>query len=148
MKKTWILVADSARARIFEASAINDPLEEVRDLSNSEAHLKNRDMDSDKPGRGAGGDAHHAMDTTSDSKEHEIEAFARYIATELDNARTQNSFGQLIVVAAPSFLGQLREMLSEPLAKMVSYELDKNLSKMDSEEIRQHLPEILPSYSV
>lgn len=148
MKKTWILVADSAHARIFEAEAINAPLNEIRDFSNAEAHLKNVDLDSDRPGRGAGGDAHHAMDTTSTTKEHEIENFARYIAHELDNARTHNSFDQLIVVAAPSFLGQIREVISEPLAKMVSYELDKNLSKMDSDEIRQHLPEILPSYAV
>lgn len=148
MKKTWILVADSAHARIFEADAINAPLNEIRDYSNSEAHLKNVDLDSDRPGRGEGGGSHHAMDTTSDSKEHEIEAFAHYIANELDHARTENSFAQLIVVAAPSFLGQLRQVISDPLAKMVSYELDKNLSKMDSDEIRQHLPEILPSYSV
>jgi protein required for attachment to host cells len=148
MKKTWILVADSAHARIFEAEAVNAPLHEIRDFSNAEAHLKNVEIDSDRPGRGAGGDAHHAMDTTSDSKEHEIESFARFIANELDHARTQNNFAQLIIVAAPSFLGQIREVISEPLSKMVSYELDKNLSKMESDEIRQHLPEILPSYAV
>lgn len=149
MKKTWILVADSANARIFEADAIHGPLKEIRDLANSEAHLMNRDLDSDGPGKGSGGGGeHHAMDTTSNSKDHEIEGFARYVVHELDAARKQNLFEQVIFVAAPSFLGLMREMVSGPLSDMVVYELDKNLGKLDSEEVGKRIIEILPNYAM
>ena len=45
----------------------------------------------------------------------------------------------------PSFLGALRNEFDAEVKKVVTLELDKNLVKHSMEDIRAHLPKILPS---
>jgi len=149
MKKTWILVADSARARIFTAEHVSGPLREVKDIAHSEAHLKDQDLVTDRPGRNTGsGGAHHALNDKNDPKRHEAAQFAGRLAEELEHGRVNNRFEQLILVAEPSLLGRVRDHLNEHLKRMISFELDKNLAQLDASKIREHLPEILPSQAV
>lgn len=146
MKSTWILVADNSRARIFTAETPSSPLEEIDDLSHSEGRLHDREMTTDLPGKiksaGAGG---HTFEQPTDPKKHEAEVFAHGVANYLEDAHNANKFRQLLIVAEPSFLGLLRNQLSEQIKKSVSFELDKNLTKHSAEDIRQHLPEHLPN---
>ncbi len=146
MKLTWILVADSARARIFTADTPSSPLEEIEDFSHAEGRLHDRDMTSDLPGRikstGGGG---HAFEQATDPKQHEADSFAHRIAEYLEAAHNANRFEQLLIVAAPTFLGLLRNQLSEPVKKRVAFELNKELSMLSAADIRQHLPQYLPN---
>jgi len=69
MKLTWILVADSTRARIFTADTPSSPLEEIEDFSHTEGRLHDREITSDLPGKiksaGAGG---HTFEQPTDPK--------------------------------------------------------------------------------
>ena len=49
--ETQIIVADSARARIFESHAALNQLEETEGFAHPEAHRSNRDLASDSAGR-------------------------------------------------------------------------------------------------
>jgi protein required for attachment to host cells len=71
--------------------------------------------------------------------------FAKQISKHLDQARSSNQFKQLLIVAAPAFLGTLRNHLTDQTKKLVSIEMDKNLTQQKAEEIRGHLPEYLPN---
>ncbi len=146
MKSTWILVADNSRARIFTAETPSSPLEEIDDLSHSEGRLHDREMTTDLPGKiksaGAGG---HTFEQPTDPKKHEAEVFAHSVANYLEDAHNANKFKQLLIIAEPSFLGLLRNQLPEQIKRLVSFELDKNLTKHSAEDIRQHLPEHLPN---
>ena len=42
-----------------------------------------------------------------------IELFAKWVPRRLDQGRTHNEYQQLILVAAPAFLGALRENLNK-----------------------------------
>ncbi len=84
------------------------------------------------------------MDTTESAKKHESKQFARIVSHELDSGRNRNEFANLIIVAAPSFLGLLREQLSSESIKSITLELDKNLTQKKPDEIRNHLPTYLP----
>jgi protein required for attachment to host cells len=150
MKTTWVLVANSTRARILEADKAIGPLNEVEALVHPEGRLHERDLTSDLPGRAfdSAGQGRHAMEQPVDPKQQEMITFARFLAQRLDEAREQGEFKQLIIVAAPALLGRLRKSLSPETARRVSYELDKNISLLRPEEIRQHLPERLPSLAV
>lgn len=146
MKSTWILVADNSRARVFTTETPSSPLEEIDDLSHSEGRLHDREITTDLPGKiksaGAGG---HTFEQPTDPKKHEADVFAHSVANYLEDAHNANKFRQLLIVAEPSFLGLLRNQLSEQIKKSVSFELDKNLTKHGAEDIRQHLPEHLPN---
>ena len=49
--RTWVVVADNSRARIFTAEKAASPLTEVRDLTYPEARLHEGDLVTDKSGR-------------------------------------------------------------------------------------------------
>jgi len=146
MKLTWILIADSTRARVFTADSSASPLEEIEGFTHSESRLHDREITSDLPGKikstGAGG---HAFEQPTDPKKHEIDNFAHSLAQHLEKAYNENRFEQLLIVAAPTFLGLLRSHLSEQVKKRVRFELNKELTLLSADDIRQHLPQYLPN---
>ncbi|MDD4905583.1 MAG: host attachment protein [Methylobacter tundripaludum] len=146
MKLTWILVADSTRARIFTADTPSSPLEEIEDFSHTEGRLHDREITSDLPGKiksaGAGG---HTFEQPTDPKKHEADVFAHRVAQYLEDAHNANRFDQLLIVAGPAFLGLLRNQLPEQVKKQVRFELDKEITLLSAADIRQHLPQYLPN---
>jgi len=146
MRKTWVIVADNSRARIFTAETPSSALIEVDSIVHPEARMHDRDITSDLPGRGSGtGGSRHSYETETDAKQYENVNFAKRIAGFLDDARKSDKFKQLIIVAAPALLGNLRSGLNDQTRKMVSLELDKNLSQLNPADIRKHMPEFLPN---
>lgn len=142
MAKTWILAADSSRAIIYAVESRVKPLREVDALVHPEGRELEQDMTSDRPGRafdttGLGG--RHAMGKEVDPKRHEAQLFAKRLADRVDQGRTHGEFEQLILVAPPAFLGQLRDSLNDQVLKLVSQSLDKNLVQAGEQSIRQHL---------
>ena len=138
----WVLAADSARARFFAADTAQGPLKEVADLVHPEARMHERDMASDGPGSAydSVGQGRHSVGNAVEPKEEEAIRFAKEVCTRLDSARVAGDFDKLYVVAAPRFLGMLRDGLSEPTRKLVAAEIDKNLAAHKPDEIRSHLP--------
>jgi protein required for attachment to host cells len=147
MKLTWLVVADNSKARIFTVDSRMGPIEEIESIVHTEARLHEQDMTSDLPGRGNGrsGAGGHAYQDEVSPKEQENINFAKVIANELDVARKNNKFKQFVLVAAPGFLGNLRNQFSAQTQKLACFELAKNLSHLNAKEIRAHLPERLPS---
>ncbi len=147
MKLTWIVVADSTRARIFTADTPSSPLEEIEDLAHAEGRLHDREITSDLPGKIKSADGGgHAFEQPTDPKKHEADTFAHRVAHYLEDAYNANRFEQLLIVAAPTFLGLLRSHLSEQIKQRVCFELDKDINMLSPADIRQHLPEYLPNF--
>ncbi len=146
MKSTWVVVADSTRARIFKADNSVGPLNELETLVHPESRLHERELISDAPGRAfdRAGQGRHAMGQQVSPKQHELEAFAKQLAERLDHARETGELEQLVIVAPPNVLGTLRKALSQEVSRLVTLELDKNLSRLAPQDIRGHLPERLP----
>lgn len=139
MEKIWILVADSAHARILATTARTAMPTEVTRLEHPEGRLKESELVTDQPGRsrenrGQG----HAMQETS-ATEHEEEVFASEIIQKLDKARQDGRFDSLILVAPPRFLGTIRQKLSGPLEKAVVQSIDKNLVNESESVIHQNI---------
>ncbi|MEA1988395.1 MAG: host attachment protein [Pseudomonadota bacterium] len=145
MKPIWILVADSSAARIFTTEHSASDLIEVEDFFHYEALQQEGDLVSDSPGRGhdsiSGGN--HAFTGEVSPKEQESIEFAKRIAKQLNDELNQNKFEKLFVIAAPNFLGKLRNAFSKGVAKHIVFSLGKNLVTQNSQEIRGHLPDSL-----
>ena len=142
MKPVWILIADSSRARIFTAENSVAELIEIESLNHSEARLHEQDLESDLPGKangvqGAGG--HLYTDENSPKEQEEIN-FAKRVSQHLCHELNLNKFESLLVVAAPSFLGELRSACSNRLQKHITFSLDKNVVTKTPEQIRSYLP--------
>lgn len=139
MTATWILVADSSRARIFSANKAHQPLHEIGRFEHPEGRAKARDLLAEQQGNGSGsGDLECAA-----PRRNEALSFARELAEHLRMGRTQGQFERLYIAAAPTFLGLLRSKLDAPTSQLLVDTLDKDLTQLDADAIRKHLPERL-----
>lgn len=145
MHSTWVVVAASARARIFSVSGIGGKLHEIADLTHPRARLHDRELSSDRPGRSfdSHGQGRHAMEGTTSARGHESHLFAVEIADYIDRGRREENFDSLILVALPKFLGQLRSALSKAARDVLVGELHKNLVEIDTETLVHHVSSLL-----
>jgi protein required for attachment to host cells len=146
MPKTWVLIADTTRARVFLAEKPMGGLEEVDVLVHTESRLHEQELTSDqRPGRrqGSDGTGGHSMGHEDDPKRQEHLRFARQISNYLAEAHNDRRFERLYVVAAPAFLGDLRGSLPKAVAQSITGEIPKNITRLAVAEIREHLPERL-----
>ena len=146
MAKTWVVVADSSRARIFATDSNTAPLVEIETLTHPESRAHEQRLTSDLPGRGQGtgsAQSRHGMDSETSPKKHEANSFAKEIASHLERGINDHRYDQLIITSAPALLGSLRSQLSNAVSKTVIFELDKNLTQQTPEVIRSHLPDFL-----
>ena len=146
-----IVVADQSEARFYDTERPRGRLQLAGRLTDPTAHLHDRDLKSDRPGRvftsaTAGGGrrgatAHHATGGERRPRKMQAQRFARRIATELEKARRENRFDGIVVMAGPSFLGLLRDALPAGLRACVAAEIRKDLVHQDTGVLRAHLPE-------
>jgi len=142
MSRLRIVVADQAEAIFYDSPSLEAMPKEVAHISDPLAHLHDRDLMSDRPGRSyeSVGGARHAIEREDDPRHREAVRFARRIARRLDEARRKNEFEQLIVVAGPPFLGMMRQEMSRPTRERVVHEIRKDLVHSPMEALRKHLP--------
>lgn len=141
--KTWILVADEAIARFLELPDDGGDLQEVGALADPDAHAREAELRRDAYGRRSGSPAQHGSGTVSsageDASRREAERFARRVAGYLGDARRSHRFAHLRVVAAPRFLGKLRQALPREVADVVVDDLDKDLAHLDAQALTRAL---------
>ena len=140
VRKTWVVVADRSRARIFSVDSPRGPLHELESLVHPEARAHERDLTSDRPGRASD---QHVLNAAHTARDQQAAEFAREIVERLEGGRVKGGFEQLVLVAAPDLLGMVRKAMNGKLSKLVSRTVDKNLTQHDPREIRKSLPEFL-----
>ena len=139
----YVIVADSARARILSGEAGSGSLIEINDLVHPESRLRQQDLVSDASGSEAGGFGNHSMGHEKSAKDRAAHDFARQVVLEVEQIHKSGELGRLYLVAAPRFLGMLREHLGKSCRDLVSGEIDKDLVQHGIDEIRAHLPKLL-----
>jgi protein required for attachment to host cells len=130
MKTTWVLVADEAIARILEQPRGGGALVPVEELTDPDAHARERDMHHAPHGRRAGGGKAQGTATVSagDSERHQhAQVFAGRIAERLAECHREQRYQLLHILAAPRLLGYLRQALHPTVAAAVASEQDKNV---------------------
>ena len=93
MSKTWVVVAESSRAKIFELDKKNSPLKELQGLTNTSSRIHEQKMSSALPGRTAG---KYKLISRTSLKQQESQQFARTIGEHLDTACNKKKFNKLI----------------------------------------------------
>ncbi len=132
MNKTWIVAADTSRARIFVSEKPVSELQEIQTLSHPEARLHEGDLISDTT-EGEPDDHKHA----------DADRFAAHVCATLEAGRKSGEFDKLYLVAAPNFLGKLRKHQTSAMKQLLAGEVDKNLAAHSPEDIRKQLPDFL-----
>ena len=141
----WVVVLDSAQARIFAADTPMGPLAEMGNLVHGEGRLRNQDLISDDSGRAFDrqGSGRHGMEPKTDAKTQEQINFAVEISNYLEQQHQSAAFHRLYLVAPPAMMGHLQHHLGKGIQSALVGSLDKNLAQLGSADIRSHLPEKL-----
>lgn len=142
---TWVVAADSSRARILSAEKRAGQLVELEAMVHPEARLHGQELLSDAPGAAfdSGALGRHAIGGRVDVKQQEAIRFAKRLCDRIALAHSQGNFERLYIVASPNFLGLLREGMHPPVQNAIAGEIGKNLANHSLEEIRRHLPDYL-----
>jgi len=141
MQQTWVVVADSSRARIFARAGRTAELSEVVDLVHPESRSQSRQLASDRPGRtfDSRGHTRHAKQPRHSPHEIALDDFAQELSRRLERGRKNGKFNQLVLVAGPRFIGRIHQHLGPATASLVKQEVHKNLVRRSEKTIRAHL---------
>lgn len=144
--RTWVLIADAARARVFETKGQGNGLTPVEDMSLEAELAPSRELGSDRPGRSfdSAGVGRHAMESPSDLHREQKRQFARRIADALQQRQAARSFDRLVVVAPAVTMGDLRAALPDQVKATVTAEVVADLTKTPVAELPAHLAAHVP----
>lgn len=145
-----IVVSDQSEADFYELEQRDVPPRLVQRLEDPDAHLHDRDLKSDRPGRvfdhaageGArrGAVGHHSTGGERSPRKVEARRFARRIAQVLEEALRQGQYHRLVILAPPAFLGLLREEMPAAVAATITAEIAKDLIHEPAQALSAYLP--------
>ena len=139
--RTWVLIADAARARVFETRGKGTGLTVVPDMGLDAELAPSHTLGTDRPGRSfeSVGSTRHAMESPSDPHREQKRQFARHIAQMIEVQQAAKRFDRLVVVAPAVTMGDLRAALSDNMKGAVVAELVADLTKTPVSELPAHL---------
>ncbi len=83
-----------------------------------------------------------APEPRESQRAHAAVAFAAQLAERLNKERNAKSYRELVLIAAPRFLGALRQALDAPTAAMVRGTLDKDFAGLSDHELLRRLEKL------
>jgi protein required for attachment to host cells len=137
----WVLIGDGRRALFFS----NHGDAEILDLRVIETRVEDnpptREQGSDAPGRAFAAAGAHARSAMGNVDWHELEEerFARAMADRINAAAESGEMKEIVIVAPPKTLGEIRKDLTSKAAGKVAGELGKDLTKHPVPEIEKAL---------
>jgi protein required for attachment to host cells len=138
--RTWVVIADAARVRVFETRGRGKGLAAVEDMAMEGELAPGRELTSDRPGRSfeSVGSTRHAMEG-ADPRREQKRQFARRIADAVASRQAAKSFDRLVLVAPPATMGDLRAVLPDKVKAAVTAEVVADLTKTPVSELPARL---------
>jgi protein required for attachment to host cells len=134
-KTYWVVVADESRAIFYTRDTRRAPLLEFLALDNEVGRKKAGEILADRGGRSfdsVGAGRHTVAVEKADPKKHAATAFARQIAERIGKVTHDGSCRGYALIAAPRFLGMLRDAVSRRCQFEPFKTIDKDVVGQDS----------------
>ena len=144
-KHYLVVVADEYRAVIYARDTLTGPLRKLRTYTNETARMKTGELLSDRGGRSfdSHGQGRHAMGSERDApQQHLARAFAKSIAEVIAAESHRGACRGYAVVAAPRFLGLLRQEFATQLKNEPYATVDKDVVNQDEAFIEKLLDNV------
>ncbi|HUN92200.1 MAG TPA: host attachment protein [Burkholderiaceae bacterium] len=138
---TWIVIANSAHARVLSREQAHGPVTEVARFEHPGSRLRGADIVGDRAGYeamgGGHGSASFAPRTDPRTKEHEN--FARQLAREIGSAVGSGRCGGVALMASNPFLGEVKGHLDVASQKALVAAVPVDLTSFDGEELQRRI---------
>lgn len=141
-KVYWVVVADEASVIVYARDSLSGPLRELFSLDNEVAQMKMDQLISDSGGRSfdSYGKGRHTMTSEkAGPKKTAAAAFAKQIAGRIAKVMHDGSCRGFALVAAPRFLGVLRNAVSIATTAEPYATVDKEVVGQDTAVIEKLL---------
>jgi len=134
----WVVVADGSKALFLK----NEGDEKFPNLEvfrkDTQDNPLNKDQMSDRPGRfNDGPQVHRSAVAEADWHALAESDFAADLADKLYKRAHKGKFDEIVLVAAPSILGQVRKHLHKEVSDRVIAEIDKDLTNHPVDQIEK-----------
>jgi protein required for attachment to host cells len=134
-KTYWVVVADESRAIFYTRDTRRAPLLEFFALDNEAGRKKAGEILADRGGRSfdsVGAGRHTVAVEKTDPKKHAATAFARQVAERIGKVTHDGSCRGYALIAAPRFLGMLRDAVSRKCKFEPFKTIDKDVVGQDT----------------
>lgn len=139
----WIVVANAARARIFERDDDNQALREIADLVHTPSRQKASTLGDDRPGRARKSDASTAFAPHTALLEREHQRFAREVAQLLETSALEHGMPGLVLLASNPFLGELKAALGDAARRLLKRSAPIDLTTFRDRDLEQRVTRAL-----
>lgn len=139
--RLWVIVADRVKAHIYRKTP--EGLEMIGDATAIEGKAQLGKTDNYSVTRAGGSGAGHGHDPRQKKQHHGDKAFIHSLSLWLEEAEREKAFDLLALVAAPHTLGDIRSALSKAVHARVTIEIDKDLTNLSENDIRDHLKDVV-----
>jgi len=140
-KETWVVIMDGAHARFFVLDRADGfTLHPKESFDGSDRPT--RELTSDRPGRSYAsvGTARSAMEPRTTAQEHAEKTFVHKVADRLRAAGEEKLFDEVVIVADPKSLGEIRKDLDTHFRdRYVALEVAKDWLKLNPPDMARHL---------
>ncbi|MBI2522718.1 MAG: host attachment protein [Bdellovibrio sp.] len=141
-ERIWVMIGNIAQVRIYESPDIRlDKLVLVHQFINTEARLRSDKLRDFNIGRVHSKNYPRTKGLRPKETPHESVrlTFAKTLADYIEKARKHDNFEKLMIVAAPRFLGAIRQFLSKETKAMLWNEIPKELNFENKRDIISYL---------
>lgn len=139
--KTLVLVADAAKARLFEGVGPGKGLREIEDMSATLVVGEGVEH-ADRAGRNAAGPgvAQHGVSDLAEAEREQARArFVKAVLAETLGRFREGGFDRFVMTAAPAMLGALRAEMPPALKAALTLEMAKDFVKLNPKALAEHL---------
>ncbi len=144
-KKTWLLVADSAKAKIYEWNDENENLHEVINLVDEDARKPDRALKADRPGHGhrEGVSSRYAIDEKVSYKKQASESFLKAVANHICEDNIMSKFDEMVIIAQHDIYKILASHFSVDATRKIILHHPKDLTNSSMQDVAQYYNEKL-----
>jgi protein required for attachment to host cells len=137
--EAWVLVGDGRKALFLRNHGDADLLDLRRVSVRLDDNPPTREQGTDAPGRAFGSNGVRSAVENTDWHELEEHRFAASVAAEIDEAIRTGACKEIVLVAPPKVLGDLRKQLHNETLKHVKGEVAKDLTHHPINKIEEIL---------
>jgi protein required for attachment to host cells len=138
----WVLLANGARARLFERDPDNGALRELASFVHPAARAKGSALGRDRPGLVAKGRGETQFAPHTAAKEREHEHFARELARHVEEAALAARMPGWVLLASNPFLGRVLAALGDAARLRLTRHAAADLTTLRGPDLEKRVAEL------
>jgi protein required for attachment to host cells len=135
----WLVIANAARARVFERDGENGALRETADALHPASRAKGAALGRDRPGQVHKGAMSTAFEPRAEPHAREHVQFAHELAAMLERAALAGRLPALVLMASNPFLGELKAAIGPAARAVLRFSVALDLTHFQGAELEDRV---------